>query len=115
MRFLADENLNGRILRGLLREVTDVDVVRVQDVEIYMKPDPVVLDWAAKEKRILLTHDIETIPKFANERLARGLPMAGVILIRDSLPIGEVIEDLHIIIGASSLEDWENRVVFLPI
>lgn len=41
--------------------------------------------------------------------------MAGVFLIRDSLSIGDVINDLLIVIGASSANEWENRVVFLPI
>ena len=32
MKFLADENLDNNILRGLLRRKPDLDIVRVQDV-----------------------------------------------------------------------------------
>ena len=36
MRLLADENFDNRILRGIRREKTDVDIVRVQDTELYI-------------------------------------------------------------------------------
>ena len=32
MRFLSDENFNGAILRGLMRRLPTLDVIRVQDV-----------------------------------------------------------------------------------
>lgn len=34
-RFLADENFNNRILRGLRREISDIDILRVQDTHVY--------------------------------------------------------------------------------
>lgn len=49
IRLLADENFNGRILRGLRRENPDVDLLRVQDSAVYGASDPDVLEWAAKE------------------------------------------------------------------
>lgn len=54
--FLADENFNGAVVRGLLRQVPSVDIVRVQDVGLSSAEDPAVLDWAAREGRVLLTH-----------------------------------------------------------
>jgi hypothetical protein len=115
IRFLLDENFNGKIARGLLARKPDVDMVRVQDTEIYSANDPAVLAWAAREGRILLTHDLDTMTKYANERIAEGLPLAGVIFVRDTLPIAKVIDDLLTILGASEPADWENRVDFLPI
>jgi hypothetical protein len=32
MRLLSDENFNGAILRGLIRRLPELDLVRVQDV-----------------------------------------------------------------------------------
>ena len=48
IRFLADENLNNDIVRGLLRRKTDLDIVRVQDVGLSGTDDPTVLEWAAR-------------------------------------------------------------------
>ncbi len=67
MRFLADENFDNHILEGVRRENPDIDVVRVQDTEIYEADDPIVLEWAAKENRILLTHDVRTMSRYAYE------------------------------------------------
>lgn len=34
MRFLADENFNGPVLRGLQHELPDLDIIRVQETEM---------------------------------------------------------------------------------
>lgn len=69
MRFAADENFDNDILRGLLRRIPDLDVVRVQDTELYQAPDDRLLEWCAQENRVLLTHDARTMPAFLRARL----------------------------------------------
>jgi predicted nuclease of predicted toxin-antitoxin system len=115
IRFLLDENFNGKIVRGLRARRPDVDMIRVQDTHLYGADDPTILDWAAREGRILLTHDIDTMTRFANERIRQGLPLAGVIFVRDTLPITQVIDDLLAIVGASDPDDWKDRTDFLPL
>ena len=56
----ADENFNNDIVRGLLRRKPDLDIVRLQDVDLSGADDPTVLEWAAQENRVLLTHDVTT-------------------------------------------------------
>ena len=48
LRFVADENFNNRILRALRRDTPELDIIRVQDTEIYQADDPTVLEWAAQ-------------------------------------------------------------------
>ena len=115
IRFLADENFNGKILRGVRRERPDADVLRVQDTALRQAPDPDVLAWAAQEGRIVLSHDIETMVGFAYERLAAGLAMPGLIVARESLSIRQVIEDLLTILDASDMSDWDALVTYLPL
>jgi hypothetical protein len=115
LRFLADENFNNDIVRGLLRRRPDFDIVRVQEVDLGGADDPAVLDWAAQEGRILLTHDVNTVTKFAYERVTAGLAMSGVIEVRRNIPLSVVIEDLLLIAEASSPEEWENGVGYLPL
>jgi len=74
VRFLTDENFNGSILRGILRRIPDLDIVRVQDVGLRHADDPTILEWAAAERRILLTHDVATLIHYAYERVNRELP-----------------------------------------
>jgi predicted nuclease of predicted toxin-antitoxin system len=67
LRFAADENFNNDIVRGLLRRKPNLDIVRVQDVGLAGADDPTILEWAAREGRILLTHDVSTITAAGNE------------------------------------------------
>ncbi len=55
LRLVADENLDGAIVRRVLRRKPDLDIVRIQDAGLSGKDDPIVLDWAAQEGRILVT------------------------------------------------------------
>jgi hypothetical protein len=59
LKFLADENFNNDILRGVLRLNPEIDIIRVQDTDLVAAPDPVVLAWAAEQGRVLLTHDVK--------------------------------------------------------
>jgi predicted nuclease of predicted toxin-antitoxin system len=70
MKFLADENFDNKIVRGILRRNPDIDIVSVRDVGLAGKDDPTVLAWSAQENRILLTHDVATITHYAYERIA---------------------------------------------
>jgi hypothetical protein len=82
IKLASDENFDGDILRGLLRRLPGLDVVRVQDADLAGTPDPVILAWAAGGERILLTHDRDTMPNFAYERVRAGQPMPGVFLVK---------------------------------
>jgi hypothetical protein len=115
MRFAADENFKGEVLDALRSRIPTLDVVRVQDTEMYESDDPDLLVWLAREGRILLTHDVNTMPGYVYDRVKTGLAVPGVIIVRQTAPIGQVIDELEIMIGASSPTDFENQVKFIPI
>ncbi len=115
MKLLADENVRGAIVRGLLRRRPDLDLLRVQDVGLREADDPTVLAWAAQEGRVVLTQDEETLIGFAYERVSAGLPMPGVIEVRQDVPLGVAIADLLILILASQPGEWEGQVLYIPL
>lgn len=78
LRFAVDENFNNDILRGVLRRLPDLDIIRIQDTEVTGADDPKVLEWTAQTSRVLLTHDVSTITHHAYERVETDLPMPGV-------------------------------------
>jgi predicted nuclease of predicted toxin-antitoxin system len=100
LRFAADENFNNNIVRGLLRRKPELDVLRIQDAGLYGADDPAVLEWAAKEDRVLLTN---------------GLPMPGVFEVNYATPIGIIIEDILIVAECSLDGEWEGQVRYLPL
>ena len=111
----ADENFNNNIVRGLLHQTPGLDIVRVQDVGLRGSDDPIILEWAANEGRVLLTHDAATMSYFVYERVKAGKPMPGVIEVADDLPIGLVIDDLLLLAEYSDTEEWEGQVIYLPL
>ena len=114
MRLLCDENFNGAILRGLMRRSPEIEIDRVQDVGLIHADDLTILAWAAREGYLLLTHDVATVPKFAYERVEKGLSMPGVVAVIATAPIGQVIDDLELFVSCSQASEYENRVVFIP-
>ena len=115
LRFVADETFNNDIVRGLLRRAPELDIVRVQDVELSGADDPTVLDWAARTGRILLTHDVKTITHYAYERVRAGLPMPGVFEVSRAVPISVAIEDLVLLAECSLDDEWHGQVRYLPL
>lgn len=115
MRFLADENFNGSIVRGLMRRLPPLDIVTVQQVGLSAAEDPDMLEWAAQAGRLLLTHDVNTIPGFVLERLAANRYMPGVIEVPATLPIGRAIEELLLLAQCSREDEWRDRIVHLPL
>ena len=113
LRLLSDEDFSNRIVRGLRRR--DIDIVRVQDTEVSGADDSAVLEWAASQNRILLTHDVSTISRHAYDRVRRGLKMPGVFEAAQSLPIGQAIDDILLLTECSQQDEWEGQVRHLPL
>jgi hypothetical protein len=112
---LIDENFNQRILRGLRRAVPHLDYVIAQNIGLKGVPDPGVLARTAADGRVLVTHDVKTIPKHAYERVKAGQPMPGVLAVPDTMPIGAAIEDLVLIVECCQPTELESRVFYLPL
>lgn len=115
LKFLADENFNNHITRGLRRHHQGVDLVRVQEVGLEGADDPAVLDWAAQHGRVLLTHDVRTIRPFAEERIRQGLPMAGIVFVPQPFSRSQIIDDIAILAGCGKAHEFSDQWLYLPL
>lgn len=115
LTLLIDENLNHRVLRGLLRTLPHLNYTLAAAAGLKGADDPAVLQLAAGQNRIFVTHDLRTVPKHAYERVKAGLPMAGVVAIPDDLPIGRAIADLRPLVECATAAELQSRVVYLPL
>ena len=109
LRLLADENFNNQIVRGILRRRPEIDIVRVQDVDLSETDDRVILEWAAQQGRILLAHDVETMTRYAYERVQAGLEMTGVFEISRNVSVGLAIEEIILITEGSFEGEWKDK------
>ena len=114
-RFLADHDLDEHIVQGVLRREPAVVFVRARDVGIDRRPDPEVLEFAAGQGLIIVSHDTNTMVGHAYDRVAAGLPLTGLLMARQVEPIGPMIDSLLLIWGASEGEEWAGLVRFLPL
>jgi Domain of unknown function (DUF5615) len=115
LKFVADENLNYDIVRGVRRRNPVIDIVRVQDIGLPGADDPSVLEWAARDNLVLLTHDVTTMTHYAYERVKAGKPMPGVFEIGRHVPIGIAIEEIVLLAECSLEDEWEGQVRYLPL
>jgi hypothetical protein len=115
LRLAADENFNSDIVRGVLRQRPDLDIVRIQDVGLSGADDRTILEWAAGEGRLLLTHDVTTLTRYAYDRARAGQPMPGVFEVSRRVPLGQAIEDLLLLVECSREGEWEGQIRYLPL
>jgi|GEM_PF-272374 len=102
LRWLADENFNNDIVRALLRRSRELDIVRAQDVRLSGVEDPRILEWAASEERIILTHDVATMTAYAYARVVAGESMPGIFEVGRDVPIAIVVEDILLLAACRS-------------
>lgn len=115
LRLLADEDFDASIVRGLKHRLPDLDIVDVRGVGLRSAPDPEVLEWAAREERVVLTHDVNTLLGFADARVRAGRHHAGVIKVPQKLAIGKAIEDLVYVAQAAAAAELRDQVLHLPL
>ena len=115
LRLLIDENLDQRILRGLRLEVPAIDYIVVQETKLKGLRDPLLLAWAAENQPIIVTHDVNTMPRHAYDRVRAGQPMPGVIVIPEDFAVGKAIEELATMVECCEPEEMINQVKYLPI
>jgi hypothetical protein len=114
VRFQGDEDLDGRVLRGLRRAAPEVDIRSAVDAGLVGLKDPDILRICADSGRILVSQDRRTMPAhFA--RYVTGAQSPGVIVLREAIPIATAIEELLLIWIASQAEEWINRLAWIPL
>lgn len=115
IRFAVDENFNDAIVRGVLRRYPEIDLVRIRDTPLHGANDPAVLEWAAQQGRVVLTHDVTTMTKHAYERVRQDKPMPGIFEAGCDEPVAAIIEDIILIAHCSLPGEWEGQVRYLPL
>jgi len=114
VRFLADEDLHVGIIDGLRSREPAIDVLDAKTAGVRGEKDTVLLDLAARQDRILITHDRNTMTRFFMERGASGKSNPGIFMVPQKSRIGEIIDAILLVWAASQAEEWRNQIVYLP-
>jgi hypothetical protein len=112
--FQADEDLNAKIISGLLRREPSLDFQTAKAGNLLGLTDPEVLAIAAREGRILVSHDRETMPAHFS-RFIQNFTSPGLIIVSQKLDIREAIDSIILVWVASEANEWINQVGYLPL
>jgi hypothetical protein len=114
LRPVSDEDVHDDIIRGLRRREPNLDIVRAVDVGLDHTLDPLILEWAASQGRVLLTGDLNTMVGFAWARIQSGEPMPGVLALLENVGVGRVLDDILLVALCYGSEEIKEQVLFLP-
>ena len=114
VRFLADADLNYAVVQGLRLREPFIDFKTANDAGLEGLSDPEVLELAAREERVLVSHDKSTMPVHFAARVGSGLRSPGVLLALPSASVADIIESLLIIWSASHDKEWSGQIHYLP-
>jgi Domain of unknown function (DUF5615) len=114
IRFQADADIHHRIVVAIRRREPAIDFASAADSQLEGVPDPDVLEIAASQGRILITHDRRTMPDHPRSRLEEGKSSPGVFLVSQFAPLDPVVEALVMVWAASDSAEWQNQVRHLP-
>ncbi len=114
IRFQADNDLNFGIVTGVRRREPAIDFVSAQEAGLNGVADPDLLERAAREQRVLVSHDRRTIIPYFHDRLAAGKSGPGLLIASQSAPIGEVVDALIQVWSLAGELDLRDQVFYLP-
>ncbi|MDF0551791.1 DUF5615 family PIN-like protein [Kamptonema sp. UHCC 0994] len=114
IRFQADADLNQSIVTGTVLRQPNIDFQTASLAGLEGLDDREVLAVAARESRIIVSHDRKTMPiHFAEFIMTNTSP--GILIVSQNLAVNSAIEALILIWEASSAEEWVNQIASIPI
>lgn len=114
IRFQADNDLKFGIVKALRKNEPSIDISSAQDAGLHNTSDPDVLDRAASEGRILVSHDRRTMLDHFRAHLASGKSSPGILIVSQGVPIGQVVESLIYIWALADPLELCDQAVYLP-
>jgi hypothetical protein len=115
--FLIDENLPPIIAGQIQRHEPQIQALAVGQPGAPAKStlDPELLRWIEENDYLLVTNNRASIPGHLRDHLAAGRHVPGILVVSFPLDIGELIEELILIWGASLPDEYRDRIVYLPL
>ena len=111
VRFQADADLNEDIVNGVLRREPGVDFRKAS--QLRSLTDHEVLTLAAREGRILVSHDRRTMPRTFAEFI-RSNTSPGLLIVSQKTDLLTAIEGILLVWLATDTAEWTNQLATNP-
>jgi hypothetical protein len=117
MRYLLDEHIAPTYRAQLLRAAPELEVWIVGDPGAPPRGtlDPAILAWCEEHNFVLVTNNRKSMPRHLADHLALDRHVPGILVINPALPIGELLDELVLIAGASEENEYRDLILYLPL
>lgn len=117
IKYLLDENVDRAIRAGLHRHWPEMVVWIIGDPGAPPRgtPDPDILLWCEANNFTLVTNNRASMPDHLRNHIAAGRHLPGIFILNPSMMVGETIDELALIWGASEADEYLDLMRFLPI
>ncbi len=116
-RFLLDENVDPDLQAGLQLKWSKMTVRRIGDSDApqHQTPDPEILLWCEAQGFMLATYNRASMPLHLHlkDHLAADRHVPGIIMLNDSLSMGETIEALGEIWISDRPDKYLDQIIYL--
>lgn len=115
--YLLDENVDPLFRTELLNREPTLVIWKIGDPGVLPKGtlDPDILCWCEANGFILVTNNRKSMPRHLTDHLAQGRHVPGIIELNPNMGIGETIEELLLIWGASDVSEYQDVIIYLPL
>lgn len=116
LRFLVDEHVPVSLLGALRQGAKGIDLLCVGDpgAPPRQSPDPDLLAACEILGRVLLTMDRKSMPQHLRDHFDAGRHTAGVLLMRRGLTLAEYRDEILLIYGATTADEWIDQTWYIP-
>ncbi len=117
IRYLLDENVDPLFRTELLKREPTLIAWKVGDPGAPPRSalDPDILRWCEENSFILVTNNRKSMPAHLRNHLAEGRHVPGIFEMNPSMGIGETMEELLLIWGASGENEYRDTIIYLPL
>jgi len=115
--FLVDEDTPHSIRDGLLRRQPQIEIRVVGDdmAPSLNTPDADILCWLEREGYILISRNRSTMSQHLLEHLETGRHVPGILILRPRVSIGRIIEELLLIWETTYCNEYQDRIIYIPL
>lgn len=117
LKYLLDENVDPIYKTQLHRRNPDIVMWVVGEPGTPPRGtlDPDILCWCEKYNFVLVTNNRTSMPVHLTDHIAADRHVPGIFILNPKLSLGQTIEDLIFVAEASFENEYQDRIVNLPV
>jgi hypothetical protein len=116
VKFLLDEHVPLVVVTELRRLALEIEIDRIGGLGTPARgtPDPNLLLWCEEHGYSLVTHNRKSMPRHLTDHLAAGHHVPGIFVFRALPAIGDIVQNLLLVWGATDAEEHDDLLRYLP-